>query len=202
MKRFTGVKGTLILVVLVFAMVGYYGYLSNKASRKAEEDTTLTKVQSVLLRDLELNYPPTPKEVIKYYGDITLCLYDGACKESDIDKLAAKAMQLYDDELVDNNPWTDYLLKLQAEVADYKEKEITVTSYVPAGSTSVDTFTQDNYDWARVYCTFYFKEGKQGSRAVNEIFLLRRDERGRWKIYGWDLAENVEISKKTEIAGE
>ena len=202
MKRFTGVKGTLILVVLVFAMVGYYGYLSNKASRKAEEDTTLTKVQSVLLRDLELNYPPTPKEVIKYYGDITLCLYDGACKESDIDKLAAKAVQLYDDELVDNNPWADYLLTLQAEVADYKEKGMTVTSYVPAGSTSVYFFSEDNYDWARIYCTFYVKEDKKNSYAVNEIFLLRRDEKGRWKIYGWDLAENVEISQNENVVSE
>lgn len=202
MKRFTGVKGTLIVVVLVLIMVAYYGYLSNKASHKEEEDTTLTKVQSVLLRDLELNYPPTPKEVVKYYGEITLCLYDGTCKESDIDKLAAKAVQLYDDELVANNPWADYLINIQKEVADYKEKGMSITSFAPAGSTSVDTFTKDNFDWARFYCTFYVKEGKQGSRAVNEIFLLRRDEKGHWKIYGWDLAENVEIAKNAKAAGE
>ncbi len=195
MKRFTGVKGTLILVVLVFAMVAYYGYLSNKASRKTEEDTTLTKVQSVLIRDLELNYPPSPKEVVKYFGDITLCLYDGESNDSDIDKLAAKVVQLYDNELVENNPWAEYLLNLKDEVADYEKKGRVVTSYAPAGSTSVDFFTRDDYNWARVYCTFYVKENKQKPQAVNEIFLLRRDEEGHWKIYGWDLAENVDISK-------
>lgn len=202
MKRFTGVKGTLILVVLVFAMVAYYGYLSNKASRKAEEDAALTKVQSVLMRDLELNYPPSPREVVKYFGDITLCLYDGASKESDIDKLAAKALQLYDNELAANNPWADYLLKLKNEVADYEEKGMAITSYAPAGSTSVDFFDKDGYEWARVYCTFYVKENKKDSWAVNEIFLLRKDEEGHWKIYGWDLAENVDISKAEDAEGE
>lgn len=195
MKRFTGVKGTLILVVLVIAIVAYYGYLSNKTAKQKEEDAAFTKVQSVLLRDLELNYPPTPKEVIKYFGEITLCLYDGKCSESDIDKLAAKAVQLFDSELVEHNPWAEYLLNLQSEVADYEEKEKTITSYAPAGSTSVDFFSEDGYEWARIYCTFYVRDGKS-SNPVNEIFLLRKDEEGRWKIYGWDLAENVKIPEE------
>ena len=79
MKRFTGVKGTLILLVLVGSMVAYYGYLSSKSSQKAAQDSTVSKVQSVLLRDLELNYPSTVREVVKYFGDITLCLFSGSC---------------------------------------------------------------------------------------------------------------------------
>lgn len=197
MKRFTGVRGTLILLVLVVSMVGYYYYLSNKVSKKTETDDMLTKVQSVLLRDLELNYPSTPREVVRYFGDITLCLFGGSCEESDIDKLAAKAIQLYDDELVENNPWAEYLMRLQQEVAEYQKKGMTVTSYAPAGSTSVDTFEQDGYEWARFYCTFYTKTGKE-SQVVNQIFLLRKDENRRWKIYGWDLAENVDTSKSAE----
>lgn len=195
MKRFTGVKGTLILVVLVIGIVAYYGYLSNKTAAQKEENATLTKVQNVLLRDMEFNYPPTPKEVIKYYGDIMLCLYDGKCSDNDIDKLAAKAVQLFDDDLVAHNPWAEYLLNLQSEVEDYKSKGKTITSYVSAGSTSVDYFTEDGYDWARIYCTFYVRENKK-SNAVNEIFLLRKDEEGRWKIFGWDLAENVKIPEE------
>ena len=29
------------------------------------------------------------------------------------------------------------------------------------------------------------------SNLVDTVYLLRRDENRRWKIYGWDLAENV-----------
>lgn len=195
MKRFTGTKGVLILIILIVSMVAYYGYLSNKTSKQSEEDTTLTKVQNVLLRDLERNYPPTVKEVVKYYGDITLCLYDGQCAEEDIDKLAAKEIQLFDEELVENNPWAMYIVNLKADIASYKEMERIISSYAAAGSTSVDYFTQDHYEWARIYCTFYIKE-KNISKAVNEVFLLRKDSDGRWKIYGWELAQNLDKDVK------
>ena len=29
------------------------------------------------------------------------------------------------------------------------------------------------------------------SNLVDMVYLLRRDEGRRWKIYGWDLAQNV-----------
>ncbi len=192
MKRFAGLKGTIILLVLIIGMVAYYGYLSNKSSEQKETDATLTKVQNVLLRDMKLNYPPTVKEVVKYFGDIVLCLYDPKCEESDIDKLAAQAIQLYDKELLDNNPWADYITDLRQEVADFKTKEMKITGYATAGSANVNFFKQDGYEWARIYCSFYMVE-KGSSRTVNEIFLLRKDEEGLWKIYGWDLAQNVNI---------
>ncbi len=192
MKRFTGVKGTIILIVLIIGIVAYYGYLSNKTSEQKESDSKLTAVQNVLLRDLDLNYPPTVKEVVKYYGDIVLCLYDGKCDEKDVEKLAAQALKIYDNELVDNNPWSEYIVNLKDELKKFDSKNIKVTGYSPAGSTSVDTFKDGGYEWARIYCTFYLMEGKT-SKSVNEIFLLRKDEENRWKIYGWDLAENVNV---------
>ena len=195
MKRFTGVKGTIILVVLIIGIVVYYGYLSNKTAEQKEVDKTLTKVQSVLMRDMEFNYPPTVKEVVKYYGDIVLCLYDGTCEENDIEKLAAQALKIYDQELIDSNPWSEYIVNLKNEISSFSSKKIKVTSYVPAGSTSVDFFEDGGYDWARIYCTFYVQEGKN-SKAVNEIILLRKDEENRWKIYGWDLADNVNVPKE------
>lgn len=190
MKRFAGTKGVIILTVLIVSMVAYYGYLSNKTTKQAEEDMTLTKVQNVLLRDLERNYPPTVKEVVKYLGDITLCLYDGQCAEEDIDKLAAKEIQLFDQELLEHNPWSTYILNLEADIDAYKQLERTISSYAVAGSTSVDYFEMDGYEWARIYCTFYIKE-KKLSKAINEVFLLRKDSDEFWKIYGWDLAQNV-----------
>ena len=193
MKRFTGTKGTIILIVLIIGIVAYYGYLSNKTAEQKESDETLTKVQSVLIRDMEFNYPPTVKEVVKYYGDIVLCMYDGKCSENDIEKLAARALTIYDQELVDNNPWSQYIINLKNDIEDYSSRNAKITGYAPAGSTSVDYFEKDGYEWARMHCTFYMQEGKT-SRSVNEIFLLRKDEAKQWKIYGWDLAENVNVS--------
>lgn len=201
MKRFTGLKGTLILLVLVGSMVAYYGYLSSKTSQKAAQDNTVSKVQSVLLRDLELNYPSTVREVVKYFGEITLCLFSGSCDESDIDKLAAKLFQLFDEELAENNSWADYLVRLNEEIGEYQKAGRTVTGYAPAGSASVDFFEQDGFEWARFYCTFYIKTAKE-SKVANQIFLLRKDTDRRWKIYGWDLAENVDLTQEETVAEE
>ena len=73
-------KVAIIFLVLIVAVVAYFAYLSNK-SREAEDEAAMTAVKLVLSRDLEHNYPPTVKEVMKYYVDIQKCLYAEECAE-------------------------------------------------------------------------------------------------------------------------
>ncbi len=143
----------------------------------------------------------TVREVVKYFGDITLCLFSGSCDENDIDKLAAKLFQLFDGELAENNSWADYLVRLHGEIDEYQKAGQTVTGYAPAGSANVNFFDQDGYEWARLYCTFYIKTGKE-SKVTNQIFLLRKDADRHWKIYGWDLAENVDLTQEETVTEE
>ena len=74
MKKAQGTKGLIIAIVLILLVVGYYYYLSHREVSKTEE-VTVSEAQDLLLRDLDRNYPPTPKEVVKYFFDITKCLY-------------------------------------------------------------------------------------------------------------------------------
>ena len=71
MKKSTTRTFVFILVVIV-GVVGYFAYLSGK-SRDAAKDAAMTATQIVLSRDLQNNYPPTVKEVVKYYADIQKC---------------------------------------------------------------------------------------------------------------------------------
>ena len=64
-----------------------------------------------------------------------------------------------------------------------------ISSYTTSSSTDVETFTKDNYEWARLYCMFNIRKGTD-MLATTERFLMRKDEAGHWKIYGWELAEN------------
>ncbi len=195
---FKGTKGLIILIVIVLGLIGYYYYLNNVSDKAtAEADKEMSAVDTVLLRNLDINYPPTPKEVVKYYGDVMLCIYSGDCTDTDLDRLAKQVLNLYDDALVANNPWNEYILRLREDVHDYNANERKISSYIPAGSSSVDYFSVDHSDWARIQCTFYRKEKAQ-SEAVNEIFLLRKDDSGKWKIFGWDLASNVSVDKTEE----
>ena len=76
----------IILAVIMVALVGsYYFYLSNKT--KTEEETVVTAVQDVLLRNLDKDYPPTPTEVVKYYREIVKCLYNQAYTDEELESM-------------------------------------------------------------------------------------------------------------------
>ncbi len=193
MQRFKGVKGMLILIVLVCAIIGYYYYISNRGAGKEgteEEYVEITNVQNVLLRDLEKDYPPTPKEVVKYFGDITKCFYMEEYTDEELEQLAKKIQGIYDEELVAEKTWEQYLQDLKDDIVQFKENKYKMTGYYTSSSTDVEEFTEDGYDWARLYCTFYITKGKKNIKVDSrQKMLLRKDEEGHWKIYGWALAE-------------
>ncbi len=186
----------IIVMVLIVAVVGYYCYLVNRSNRSAQENTPTT-VENVLLRDLENNYPPTPKEVIRYYNDIVKCFYNEGCSQEELQELARKARGLYDQELLDHNEWDTYIFNLEAEIQDFKNNNRKISNISLAASTDVDEFTQDGFRFAKIRCGYNILQGRESSSTV-QVYLLRRDGDGHWKIYGWDLAENLDGGKQPE----
>lgn len=184
---------TIVVCCLVVLILGYYTYLSNR-TRGANREAYMTAVESVLSRDLENDYPPTPKEVIKYYNEIMKCFYNEECTEEEIEQLAVTARTLYDEELLAENEWEPYLTRLTAEIQDYKEKKRKITSFAVAASTDVDYYPEETPSFARIRCSYNVMESGT-NRPVNEVYLLRRDEEKHWKIYGWTLAENLDVNQ-------
>ncbi|MEG1848798.1 MAG: DUF6715 family protein [Lachnospiraceae bacterium] len=187
MKRFKGVKGTIILIIMIALIAGYYFYLSNR-ELPVKETIETTAVQNALLRDLEQSYPPSPKEVVKYYFEITKCFYNETYTEDELRLLALKIRELYDAELVANQTEEEYLISIQTDINTFKEKNYTISSYATAASTDVEYYSVDGYEFAKLNCAVTIREGTT-LQPTNERFLLRKDEDGHWKIYGWDLAE-------------
>ena len=193
MKRFATNKGTVIFVVLILLVVGFYYYLSNRPVSQPEELApeieVMTATQQVLARDLSINYPPTPREVVKYFSEITQCFYNEELSEEDIYALGMKARDLYDAELVANQTEADYIDSLKYDILDFKSKKRTIASYNPSSSLDVETFSEDGYEWARLYCNYAVKQGEILYNS-NMVFMLRKDDTGHYKIYGWKLVED------------
>lgn len=191
MKRFKGMKGTIILIVLACLIIGYYFYLSNGSDSPAakvtdEEDVvaTMTMSQKALSRNLESNYPPSPREVVKYFSDITQCYYNEEHDEDEIKALGLKMREIYDAELVANQTEEEYLDLLKRDIEEYRANNRTINNYSPSASVDVETFTQDGYEWARLYCLYDIKQDSI-IYQTNLCFILRKDENGHYKIYGW-----------------
>lgn len=189
MKK-TATGTTVIILLLIVAVVGYYAYLSNK-SRAQREDNTMTAVQNVMSRNLNNDYPATPKEVIKYYNEIIRCLYNEEIDDGDIDSLGLKARDLYDDELLEANELASYQINLRRDVKDYRDNERRFVGFGVAASTNVDTFDKDGYSFAKLMCTYNISQSGK-TYAVKIMYLLRKDDNRRWKIYGWENSENLE----------
>ena len=187
MKKAQGTKGLIVAIVLVLLVVGYYYYLSHREIDKTEE-VTVSEAQELLLRDLDRNYPPTPKEVVKYFFDITTCLYNEKLSEADVEALALKILELYDADLVIHNPKEEYLTDLKSEIAAFKESNSRILNYSTSSSVDVFYFEEEEGSFARLYGTYYLQVQKS-LKSLEEVFVLRKDKNGHWKIYGWQPVE-------------
>lgn len=192
MKKDSGMKTMIVGMIIILLIVGYYYYLSNRDVPQPEETVPETEVltpsQEVLLRNLETNYPPTPREVVKYFSEITQCFYNVENSDEMVEKLGLKIRELYDDDLKANQTEEDYLASLKFDIEEYKKNKRTISSYAVSSSVDVDTFVENGYECARLYCIYGIKQGELLYNS-NTVFILRKDEDGHYKIFGWKLVE-------------
>ena len=82
-------KSYVIIVVLCVALlVGGYVLWMNRSGDASSENVELTKVQQLITKDLEKNYPKTPREVVKVYNEIITCFYNEEYTEACRGRLA------------------------------------------------------------------------------------------------------------------
>ena len=84
MKSSKAIKIIIIGLILAVIILVFYYHISNTAKSKSEEEVHPTMVQNVLMKDLERSYPPSPKEVLKYYSEITKCFYNEEYTEEEL----------------------------------------------------------------------------------------------------------------------
>ena len=188
MDKKNNFKSAILIVIVAVLVVAFYFRLSNKQEEKTEQ-TSVSAVQEVLLRDMDRDYPPSPKEVVKYYAEITKCFYDGDCSDEELEKLSERARFMYDEELNANKTKEKNLEDLKFDINDFANQSIKISSYSVSASTDVEYSTIDNRDCARLYCMFNLSKGSTMMSSYQE-FLLRKDEAGHWKILGWNLAKD------------
>ncbi len=186
------IKNIIVGVILLGLIVGYYLYLSNKSNTDVGDEmieTTLT--QDVLAKDLEKSYPATPKEVVKYYNEIQECYYNEDNDEKTIKEVMQKSRELFDEDLLAKNDEDTQFEELMKEIESFKEKEMDIFGWSTDSASNVEYNTFDGREWASLRS--YYTIRTQGIHTkTTQVFLLRKDEEGKWKIYGWDLEQATE----------
>lgn len=194
MKKSTA-RVAVILILAVFGLVGLYAFLMSRV-RTGLAEAAMTPAQIVLNRDLDRDYPATVKEVVKYYTEIEKCFYNEECTDEEIEALGIQTRKLYDQDLLANNEMAGYLTKLKADIKGFKDAKRRISGISVAASTNVDFFSDDGFDFARIYCGYTIRENSGQVLTEGRVFLLRRDADRKWKIYGWDSADNVHVGEE------
>ncbi len=190
MKRRNPARILIVFVVLAIGVVGLFFYISNRTRVVAEgKQQQMTAVQEILSRNLDTNYPPTPKEVLKFYSQITQAFYGEEYTDEELERLATMSRRLFDDELVANQTDAQYMAALKLDIASWKEDKKVISSYSVSSSTDVQEYSYDGREWAQLYCIYSVRMGTNVA-PVQEHFIMRKDEKGHWKILGWELVQN------------
>lgn len=185
-KSFRGI----ILVVLVIALgLSAYTYiLNNNTSTPAETDSAVSEVGKLASRDLETDYPNTPRKVVEYYSQITKCFYEEELSEETLKKLVQQTRLLYDEELLAQNPEEDAWKNIKDYIKEYKKESRKITEYIIEDSKDIQYYTKDENSYA-IITVLYFTRDKSGTFKTYEDYLLRKNENGEWKILGWELTQ-------------
>lgn len=172
---------TVLSVICIAAVLGGYLYLTLHRRASVEDAADLTKIQEIITKDLDQKYPATPREVVKLYNRIITCYYDEEYTQDELYDLGDQARKLFDAELLDNNPRDQYFEDLQNEIKDYKERSKTIVSSTVSKSNDVKYETVDGDECAYVTSSYFIQEKKSYSRTY-QMYVLRKDEDGNWKI--------------------
>lgn len=176
-----------VIMFLAVLVLGYFYYLANyKNVPVAEEVKETTVVQEMIMEDLTARYPPTPKEVIRVYAEITQILHNETYTEEELAALAGQLQKLFDDDLLAINSSAQYLERLQADIQVMKANSYRISNFMVSASTDVEFYTHDNYECARLHCFFYISAGDRVVPPSDHLFVLRKDDAGHWKILGWE----------------
>lgn len=182
------VKTSIVILLMVVAGIAYYYYLSNRtpsvdATQQAVDNQELG---DLLSRDVDSNYPQSPKEVVKLYMRIAKQYYGNNISEDQIDTLGKQARRLFDDELKSKQSEDEFLKALKQEISDYNNQNRYISDYKIESSSDVKYKALNNKKYASIDTLFYIRQGDNLVYSYTR-FTLRQDNNGRWKILYWEL---------------
>lgn len=175
-------------MIMVFALLVFLVVFYLVANAERPDDLErLSTTEATIQRDLNINYPQTPKAVVRYYAELSQCMYDPSNSDEEIEAIAKQSRLLFDDELKGKQSDAEYLASLKNTVASFIKDNRKIVSFTVTPSSEVVYKTLDIGEIASLYCTYTMQKGAV-SYSDSEHFLLRRDGSGRWKILGWQSA--------------
>lgn len=190
---------TTTLIVIMFAIVlaagvGFWAILEH--SRGEAQNSEFVKsdneeVNNLVKKDLKLEYPGTPREVLKMYSRLQSCAYNQGLSNNDLEAVINQMRILFDEELLAANSITQQITDIKKDISKYVKEKKTISNYVVDKDSSIEEKKVKGKEYASAVVSYLVKDEKGYSKTF-EQFVLRKDTEGKWKILGWKLVADKE----------
>ena len=174
---------TLIMFFLVLGALGFYIHLSNESPDHQDVKETSEK-EKLLNYDMENEYPKTVRETVKLHCRYLKYVYNNDFTDDELFTVNQQIRKLFDEELLENNTADKQLQGLKDEITLYEANKQKFTGYRVAEASQVEYNTEEGKEYAKIRVTLSLSINS-ASASVDEEYILRQDENGKWKILGW-----------------
>lgn len=174
--------GIVIAACLCVALicVGFF-FVKRNSDASQNKDVALTEAQKIITKDLDANYPATPREVVKLYNRIITCYYKQEYTDDELVALCDQALCLLDEQLLEVNPREQYLQSVKFDITNYERRERYIAQSDVCDSSDVLYRTDGEDEIAYVTSSYFVREGTNYEKTYQQ-YVLRKDDAGRWKI--------------------
>lgn len=188
--------GVIVLILMAVLVIGAFAFVAYRTPKTAEEATEVTEKAELMSRNIAANYPSTPREVMKLYNRYMLCLYgvdSSELTDDEVRALGRKLREMFDDELLEENPEEVHLLSLSQEIAAFRTDEKVMIQANVCDSNEVDYIDVDGASGALLESSYFVKKGTKEFSRTYQQFLLRKDKNGNWRILGFVKVNGGEV---------
>lgn len=171
----------ILAIVIVAAICTAFYIVNNNSKKESAKEAELTEIQKITTRNMEKDYPATPREVIKFYNRIIKCYYGRQYSDDELEQLADQALSMFDDDLLKKNEKESYIESVKSDAAQYEENNKSISQTDVCDSNDVKYMTDNGDDIAYVTASYFIKNGSSYTKTYQE-YVLRKDDDGDWKI--------------------
>ena len=171
----------ILAIVIVAAICTAFYIVNNNSKKESAKEAELTEIQKITTRNMEKDYPATPREVIKFYNRIIKCYYGRQSSDDELEQLADQALSMFDDDLLKKNEKESYIESVKSDAAQYEEDNKSISQTDVCDSNDVKYMTDNGDDIAYVTASYFIKNGSSYTKTYQE-YVLRKDGDGDWKI--------------------
>lgn len=191
MKKAKKPKSTIFTIISIVAVVLVLLYVNQSQQTNKLKETSLeklTEVEKLVELDFENEYPETPRDVAKLHGDMTRLLYSGV-EDDEVEKLAIKIRDLYDEEFLSNNPEEQYFTNLYSDIALWRQLDRRIENNFVINEDLEEIKELDGEEYATAFISFTIME--KGKTSEHRRYLMRKDKDKKWKILGWEYIPDI-----------